>query len=703
MLIYHIVLPEVWEKFKDKEFYEAPSLATEGFIHCSDSDQVDGVLKRYYKNADELVILKIEVDRLSTKPVYEKSTNDDLYPHVYAPISAKAIVEAHAIITNTYRFELKSEHKSLSPFEIELPKFVVLTGPNGSGKTQFLEAISNDGISSMTKNGQNLRWIRLIPSFSLAPSETSREPFPTQAETNPAEAVYQRYVGAQAPLRGIQPLRRPSLESRLGSRHAKQVRAVATHAGKGINELELEDFKKHLSFHDSYVSDDFLTQKFSVVFNRYWDNARKNQFNRLRKKANEADTPFLTNEEFLQKYGNPRKEVNDLIRAANLDFEFNEPREENDEVPFELKLVSKLSRAEIGLKDLSSGEKTIMSLVFALYNSKLEFSFPDVLLLDEPDASLHPAMTKQFLDVLINDFVKANGIQVIMTTHSPSTVALAPEEAVFVMNKEAPRLEKTTRDKALRVLTAGVPSLSINYENRRQVFVESEEDVKFYDKLYEKLRTKLIPEISLSFIPSGESKTDKHGQKVSNCEQVENITKILHQYGNKSVFGIIDWDCHNIETDAVKVLGSDKRYSIENYIFDPIYIGALLLQECMVTREELGLKGSESYIDFKRLQVEQLQTISDFVIDKVRPLLKDLDETPINVDYLLGIELQIPRWYLTTRGHDLYEPLITAFPNLSKFKDEGNLKDELLNKFIDNLPEFIPAEILETFRSIQNA
>jgi uncharacterized protein (DUF952 family)/ABC-type cobalamin/Fe3+-siderophores transport system ATPase subunit len=703
MLIYHIVLPKVWEEFKDKEVYEAESLGIEGFVHCSDADQVDGVLQRYYKDATDLVILSIDVDRLSTKPVYEKSASDDLYPHIYARINAEAITDAVAIKPRSRRFELTSTYKSLSPFEIELPRFLVVTGPNGSGKTHLLEAISNDGISNVTKNGQKLRSIRLIPSFSLEPSETSREPFPTQAETNPAEAMYQRYVGAQAPLRGIQPLRRPSLESRLGSRHAKQVRAVATHAGKGINELELEDFKKHLSFHDSYVSDDFLTQKFSVVFKRYWENARKNQFNRLRKEANEADIPFLTNEEFLLKYRDPRKEVNDLIRAANLDFEFNEPREENDEVPFELKLVSKSSKAEIGLKDLSSGEKTIMSLVFALYNSKLELSFPDVLLLDEPDASLHPAMTKQFLDVLVNDFVKAKGIQVIMTTHSPSTVALAPEEAVFVMNKETPRLEKTTRDKALRVLTAGVPSLSINYENRRQVFVESENDVKFYDKFYEKLKTKLTPEISLSFISSGESKTGKNGQKESNCDQVGNITNILRQNGNKSVFGIIDWDCKNNESDFVRVLGKDKRYSIENYLFDPIFVAALLLQECIVSREELGLNDNETYVDFRQLPVEQLQIISNFVTEKVRPLIENADEALINVGYVSGIELQIPQWYLTIRGHDLFDPLVKTFPGLNEFKGEGGLKNELLTKFIDNLPEFIPIEILELLRSIQDA
>ena len=49
MKIYHIVTPEVWEKFKTEDFYEAESLKTEGFIHCSFAEQLEGVLQRYYK------------------------------------------------------------------------------------------------------------------------------------------------------------------------------------------------------------------------------------------------------------------------------------------------------------------------------------------------------------------------------------------------------------------------------------------------------------------------------------------------------------------------------------------------------------------------------------------------------------------------------------------------------------------------------
>jgi uncharacterized protein (DUF952 family) len=48
MFIYHIVVPEVWESVGGRPFYEAESLATEGFIHCSFAGQLDAVLDRYY-------------------------------------------------------------------------------------------------------------------------------------------------------------------------------------------------------------------------------------------------------------------------------------------------------------------------------------------------------------------------------------------------------------------------------------------------------------------------------------------------------------------------------------------------------------------------------------------------------------------------------------------------------------------------------
>ena len=93
MTIYHIVLPAVWENFKDREFYAAASLKTEGFIHCSFAGQIEPVLQRYYKDAGRVLILHLETDKLTSKLVEEPSTNNEIYPHIYGQINADAIVE----------------------------------------------------------------------------------------------------------------------------------------------------------------------------------------------------------------------------------------------------------------------------------------------------------------------------------------------------------------------------------------------------------------------------------------------------------------------------------------------------------------------------------------------------------------------------------------------------------------------------------
>lgn len=93
MLIYHIVTPEVWENFKNKDFYEAVSLTAEGFIHCSFADQLEGVLERYYSGAEKVLILEIEPEKLTSELINEPSTNDEIYPHIYGKINREAIVE----------------------------------------------------------------------------------------------------------------------------------------------------------------------------------------------------------------------------------------------------------------------------------------------------------------------------------------------------------------------------------------------------------------------------------------------------------------------------------------------------------------------------------------------------------------------------------------------------------------------------------
>ncbi len=87
-------MPAVWTAFSESEdeSYSAESLATEGFIHCSFEEQLPGVLARYYSGAGKVILLELDPSKLTETLKIEPSTNGELYPHVYGPISRDSIL-----------------------------------------------------------------------------------------------------------------------------------------------------------------------------------------------------------------------------------------------------------------------------------------------------------------------------------------------------------------------------------------------------------------------------------------------------------------------------------------------------------------------------------------------------------------------------------------------------------------------------------
>lgn len=97
-LIYHVTTAAEWAAAKAKGYYEAPSLKTEGFIHCSQESQVSGVLERYYSGKTDLVKLVIDTDKLTSKYVFEWSPSTaDTFPHIYGAINPEAVVDVITI------------------------------------------------------------------------------------------------------------------------------------------------------------------------------------------------------------------------------------------------------------------------------------------------------------------------------------------------------------------------------------------------------------------------------------------------------------------------------------------------------------------------------------------------------------------------------------------------------------------------------
>jgi uncharacterized protein (DUF952 family) len=93
-VIYHITTAGDWEAARQKGFYEHPSLTAEGFIHCSQENQVAGVLKRYFAGQTNLIKLVIDTDRLTSHFVFDWSpSTQDTFPHIYGPINLDAVTE----------------------------------------------------------------------------------------------------------------------------------------------------------------------------------------------------------------------------------------------------------------------------------------------------------------------------------------------------------------------------------------------------------------------------------------------------------------------------------------------------------------------------------------------------------------------------------------------------------------------------------
>ena len=97
-IIFHVTTATDWNQAKQQGFYISPSLADEGFIHCSQQHQVAGVLERYFEGQTGLVKLVIDTDKLTSKYVFDWSPSmADTFPHVYGPINVDAVLEIVAL------------------------------------------------------------------------------------------------------------------------------------------------------------------------------------------------------------------------------------------------------------------------------------------------------------------------------------------------------------------------------------------------------------------------------------------------------------------------------------------------------------------------------------------------------------------------------------------------------------------------------
>ena len=99
MKIIHIIEENIWKKVNKQPLYFADSLKEQGFIHCCLPEQVDFVVKNWFPEKKNLLLLEIDTEKLDSNLVFENHNNgSEAFPHVYGPINSSAIIACIPLI-----------------------------------------------------------------------------------------------------------------------------------------------------------------------------------------------------------------------------------------------------------------------------------------------------------------------------------------------------------------------------------------------------------------------------------------------------------------------------------------------------------------------------------------------------------------------------------------------------------------------------
>ncbi|MCA0405310.1 MAG: ATP-binding protein [Proteobacteria bacterium] len=658
------------------------------------------------------------------------------------------------------QLEFRRRHLSITAFpSVDLPQLAIIVGLNGSGKSHLLEAIKNGSIRNSVFEipfnqpfDHNSSPIKLLAqggqplSFGDAYVSPGAANHPMQ--TDPAAAFEQYRTQSLGPFRvelrdicgGVLDEKFPTYElwrggadnvvEQLGladradeirdvfqraETQLMQPRAYQRHPNPAASEATVfaaaQDISTTLGIpilriepeHMKLFARWGITDQFSVnlpmIFGSYRDARLKNWM--LQKADTVNGTSFsLSDEEFFGKFGPPPWELlNETLRLFDLPYEVTQPPDfENGRVTVSLRKIN--TKEVIEFSNLSSGERVLSQFAISTfqYNERfLTVQRPKVLLLDEMDAPLHPEMVSRWLTAIKHGLVEEQGMHCIITTHSPTTVALAPEEALFEMRDARSGLTKISKQNALNRLTFGVPTLSVDYTGRRQVFAESDTDAAIYEGVYALIKSHIRCERELNFLSTGLRDKD-NGEINAGCTIVKQTVQRLAELGNSSIFGIVDWDGEAISTDRIKVVAGGERNGIENVMLDPLLVALLLMKERRLPEE---LKDISRFAGAPSLRPHELQRLIDAIQLVVFPDATDR----VEVSYLCGAKGNVFREYLEADDHALEAALAEKFPALNKWKKRG--RGELVKAVIEHVlsehMHFCPAALPAVFEAIANA
>lgn len=589
--------------------------------------------------------------------------------------------------------KVHSEFKSIKPFVWNnIPQFAIITGVNGVGKSQFIELL----YKTLEKNSHpNVSHRQNLPSHKVefvandTPDYQKTLYISNKWEPGNFGNVSRSNIDVNI-TNFINWITGKRIPNPVPSSYITLKSEIEKNLGNELEEIDSNEIYNLVPF-------DFIEHEERVSQNNHLSEVFLGYLSKRKQMIYEASIAGDINDskkaEIDRDLGEaPWTKINNAFERYGVHYRVNFP--ENDTLHFQCRFSdTKYNVPNIEFSDLSSGEKMIVTFVLWAYNQKIS-SLNNLILMDEPDAHLHPSMCKLFLKIVSEILVQEYGIQVILTTHNPSTVALSPEAGIFVMNKDSnQRIIKATKAEALEKLTENLLLVTTSF---RVVLVEDKNDCKFYETIYAELVALEFIEANppLAFKPA--STNSSSGGRTVVQGWVNKLNKADSQDNSLEGFihGIIDRDENNTLQKNLHVL---KRYSIENYLVDPILVFVTLLLNDHNKAKEIAkdtkyTKGNlhELYNEGQQVLLE----ISGKILAEVQSIIPyNQKHSLTKVKFINDQEIEYPHYLLNMKGHDLFNIFEQVF-------GKSITRDNLILAIA--VTRLIPIEIKEIFTSIKN-
>lgn len=402
-----------------------------------------------------------------------------------------------------------------------IPAFSIITGVNGIGKSQllnviegrdseFIECLDADGtpynmiLATSNKGQQNIegliKYKNNIVERQARELDFKRELERYNRQKQDAEIILSR---TDDPIVKEQQRQKANRYQNLIRQYKRELESLFVYS----YELELGNISKLLSKKKEELSDLEVRENANPFFNVLMEIQDYENF--IAQEEDERNKAFvkLAKEKRESKISKVRDEERsfEIINRLFKKYGFNyytmlDPYPLDESRKGEILFQGKEGET-VNYQSLSSGEKMIVKFIIWAMGKDIRGNRINTMLYDEPDAHLHPSMCKMMVEIL-SEISKSkedggSGVRIIITTHSPSTVAFSPEGSLFVMEKNSDGhkiIKPTTITEAERILSEGIFTfdkamsqftIAANTKKNNLLFVEGKTDVIHLNKAME--------------------------------------------------------------------------------------------------------------------------------------------------------------------------------------------------------------------------